>query len=333
MKTRLTEMLGIQHPIVMGGMTGVGTPELAAAVSQAGALGIFCAHNCNGGGEDLRVWIKKCRAMCDGKPFGVNLTFLPSMRPPPYDEYCKVMIEEKVPVAETAGGPLAFKYVKTLKSAGLTVIHKCTSIKHCQKAESEGVDILSVDGYECAGHPGPYDVGGLVLLSMAAKHLKKPYIASGGIGDGKQLAACIALGADGVNLGSRICITKENVTWPQSFMDRALKAEAKDTAVVLKALGNPARVFGNKVAREVERIGVEKGNNLQFEDVAHLMAGGRGRQAEQDGDADGGIWSLGQVVGLIDDIPTVQELIDGFMAEAVDTISARMISVIPPAKL
>ena len=328
--TTVTKMLGVEHPVVMGGMTGVGTPELAAAVSNAGGLGVFAAHNA-GSPEGCRAWIKKMRTLTS-KPFGVNLTILPTMgEPPPYEEYAKVIIEEGVKVAETAGSNPK-KWIGMFKAAGLVTIHKCVAVRHALSAERAGVDIVSMDGFECAGHPGEDDIGGLVLLAKAAKQLTVPYIASGGIGDGKQLAAALALGADGVNLGTRFCATKE-CNWPGSFKAKMVAADERSTVLMFRRLHNTARVFKNAVATEVEAIESDKGKDLEFGDVAPLVMGTRGREAEAAGDADGGIWSAGQVVGLIDSIPTAAELLRGFMAEAEDTISARLASMVIPAKL
>lgn len=320
-ETQVTRMLGIEHPVVMGGMTGTGTPELAAAVSNAGGLGVFAAHNA-GSPEACRTWIRRMR-MLTSKPFGVNLTILPTMGPPPpYAEYAQVIIDEGVKVVETAGSNPK-RWINLFKQAGLTTIHKCVAVRHAVSAERAGVDIVSMDGFECAGHPGEDDIGGLVLLAKAAKVLKGPYIASGGIGDGKQLAAALALGADGVNCGTRFCATQE-CNWPASFKRKMLEADERATVLMFRSLHNTARVFKNEVAAQVEAIENEKGKDLEFGDVVQLVAGERGRQAERDGDADGGIWSAGQVVGLIDSIPTVEQFMRGFMEEAESTISGRL---------
>jgi len=321
-------MLGIEHPIVMGGMTGTGTPELAAAVSRAGGLGILCAHNA-GSPEKAREWISRCRELCAGKPFGVNMTILPSMGPPPpYEEYARVIIESGTKIVDTAGSNPS-KWIKLFKDAGLITIHKCVAIRHAQSAERAGVDIISLDGFECAGHPGEDDVGNFVLQAKGAKVLKQPYICSGGVGDGIQLAASLALGAEGVNCGSRFCATKE-CNWPESFKRRMVQADERASVLMLRALRNTSRVFRNKVSSEVERIEREKGLNFKIGDVAHLVAGKRGRQAEIDDDADGGIWSAGQVVGLIHDIPTCQELVERMVKEAEDCIKSRLASLVTP---
>ncbi len=319
-KTRVTEMLGIEHPIVCGGMTGVGTVEMCVAVSQAGGLGMLTALTC-GSIEQMKKDIDEIRRRTS-KPFGVNLTILPAIQPPDYEGYAQAIIDKGIKIVETAGNNPK-KWVGMFKAAGCICIHKCTNIKHALKSESINVDIVSVDGFECAGHPGEQDIGGLVLLAKAAQKLKKPFLASGGIGTGRQLAACLALGADGVNIGTAFCATKE-CPWPQSFKDRVVSAEETDTVLMFRQLHNTARVFRNKVAQEVEAIQNEKGADLDFSDVAHLVAGDRGRKAEKAGDPDAGIWTAGQVVGLINDVPTVQEFMDRFVSEAETTIRNRL---------
>eukprot|EP01127_Copromyxa_protea_P013060 TRINITY_DN346_c0_g2_i1.p1 TRINITY_DN346_c0_g2~~TRINITY_DN346_c0_g2_i1.p1 ORF type:complete len:338 (-),score=99.17 TRINITY_DN346_c0_g2_i1:45-989(-) len=306
----------------MGGMTGVGTPELAAAVSNAGGLGIFAIHNA-GTPENAREWIRRMKVLCPNKPFGCNLTILPTIgAPPPYEEYARVIIEEGVKIVETAGSNPK-KWIGLFKKAGLITIHKCVTIRHALSAERLGVSIISLDGFECAGHPGEGDIGNFVLQAKGAKVLKTPFICSGGVGDGKQLAAAIALGAAGVNIGTRICATKE-CNWPESFKHAMVKATEEDTVLLFRTLHNTARVFRNKTADEANKIQIEKGKDLKFTDLMGLVNGARGRQAEKDGDADGGIWSAGQTIGLIDDIPTVQEWMNTFIEEAVDTIRNKL---------
>lgn len=325
-QTRLTQMLKIDHPVVMGGMTGVGTVELAAAVSNAGGLGMFAAHNA-GSPEGCRQWIRQMRTQTS-KPFGVNLTILPTMgpTPPPYQEYARVIIEEGVKVVETAGSnPKA--YIQAFKKAGIITIHKCVTIRHALSAQRIGVDIISLDGFECAGHPGEGDVGNYVLQAKGARVLTVPYICSGGVGDGKQIAAALALGADGVNCGTRFCATQECI-WPESFKDRMLAANEEDTVLMFRQLKNTTRVFANKVALEVEQIETKKGAQMKFQDVAHLVAGTRGRAAEKSGDSDGGIWTAGQVIGLIDDIPTVAVLMQRLVQECEETIQGRLHNMI-----
>lgn len=326
--TRVTEMLGIEHPVIMGGMTGVGTPELAAAVSNAGGLGIFAIHNA-GSPEAARTWIRRMRSLTN-KPFGVNLTILPSMGPPPpYAEYAQVMIEEGVKIIETAGSSPK-EFIKLFKEAGIITIHKCVTIRHALSAERYGVDIISLDGFECAGHPGEEDVGNFVLQAKGAKVLSRPFVCSGGVGDGKQIVAALALGADGVNCGTRFCATKE-CNWPDSFKERMIQASETDSVLMLRRLNNTCRVFRNQVSEQVEKIESEKGQDFEFQDVAHLVSGKRGREAERNGDADGGIWSAGQVVGLVDSIPTCQELMDELIKEAEDTVYHRLNTLVKPS--
>jgi nitronate monooxygenase len=324
LSTRVTRLLGIEMPIVMGGMTGTGTVELAAAVSNAGGLGIFAAHNA-GSPENCRQWIRKLRSMT-AKPWGVNLTILPSMQALPYDEYAKVIIEEKVRIVETAGSNPK-KWIALFKNAGCITIHKCVTIRHALSAEKLGVDIISLDGFECAGHPGEDDVGNFVLQAKGSQVLKVPYLCSGGVSEGNQLAASLALGADGVNLGTRICATQE-CNWPGSFKTAMLKADETTTVLMFRHLHNTARVFKNKVSAEVQRIEVEKGTKIAFQDVAALVTGTRGRDAEAKGDPDGGIWSAGQGVGLIQDIPTVQDLMNRMVDDAEAVIRKRLLSMV-----
>jgi len=333
MKTRVTEILGIEYPIVMGGMTGVGTPELAATMSAAGGLGIFAIHNAGGASdeemiENGRAWIRRAKDLCGDKPFGVNLTILPAAKPPPYAGFVRCIVEEGVPVLETAGsggGQLA-QIVSAAKNAGITCIHKCTSVRHALSAEKYGVDIISVDGFECAGHPGRDDVGNMVLLASASKQLSIPFIASGGIATGAQLAACIALGADGVNLGTRVCITQECM-WPLEYKQRAVESTELDTVVINRKLGDPTRFYRNRPlieAAKIEEDAEEYTTEYFMEHVFPLIAGARGRQAEKDGDPDGGQWSAGQSVGLINDIPTVAALVQNLMHDAADTFEDRI---------
>lgn len=329
LSTRVTRLLGIEMPIVMGGMTGTGTVELAAAVSNAGGLGIFAAHNA-GSPENCRQWIRKLRTLTS-KPWGVNLTILPSMQALPYDEYAKVIIEEKVRIVETAGSNPK-KWIPLFKNAGLVTIHKCVTIRHAVSAEKLGVDVISLDGFECAGHPGEEDVGNFVLQARGSQVLKVPFLCSGGVSDGTQLAASLALGADGVNLGTRICATQE-CNWPMSFKQAMLKAEENNTVLMFRNLHNTARVFKNKVSSEVQKIELEKGTKITFQDVAALVTGTRGRDAEARGDPDGGIWSAGQGVGLIQDIPTVQDLMNRMVNDAEKVITKRLQSMVVSSKL
>ena len=328
--TRVTELLGIEAPIIVGGLTGVGTVELAAAVSNAGGLGIFTAHNA-GSPEGARKAIRKLQRLTS-KPFGVNLTILPTIgAPPPYEEYAQVFIDEGVKVVETAGSDPT-KWVAMFKPHKIICIHKCVAIRHALKAERIGVDIISLDGFECAGHPGEDDIGNFVLQAKGAKVLRAPYVCSGGVANGRQLAAALALGADGVNCGTRFCASVEG-NWPDTFKARVVESDERSTVLMFRALHNTARVFRNEVAMEVERIEAEKGAELEFGDIMPLVMGKRGREAEAKGDADGGIWSAGQSVGLIDDIPTCAVIVQRMVAEAEQIIRGRLQDVIRPRSL
>lgn len=321
-KTRITELLGIQHPIVQGGMMGVGIAEMAAPVSNAGGLGILTALT-QPTPEALTKEIARCRDMTD-KPFAVNLTILPAMTPPPYAEYAQAAVEAGIKIIETAGQnpepfmPLFNKY-------GVKVIHKCTSVRHAIKAEKLGVAAVSVDGFECAGHPGEDDVPNLVLLPAAAYALKIPFLASGGFGNGRGLAAALALGADGINMGTRFMATKEAPVH-QNMKQAMVDASERDTTLIFRTLHNTARVFKNAVSSEV--VAIERKGNAKFEDIAHLVAGTRGRAAMAEGDIDGGIWTAGQVIGLINDIPSCQELLDRIIADAEEIIKGRLLGMI-----
>lgn len=308
MKTRVTELLGIRYPIVQGGMQWVGRAELAAAVSNAGGLGVLTALT-QPSPEHLRREIERTRGMTD-QPFGVNLTMLPAVTPPPYAEYAAAVVESGVKIVETAGNsPKAF--IELFKANGVKILHKATTVRHALSAERNGVDIVSIDGFECAGHPGEDDVPGLVLIPLAARALKIPVIASGGIGDGRGMAAALALGAEGVNMGTRFCATQEA---PIHFrIKQALVAASeRDTKLVFRTLRNTARVLRNAISEEVV---AREGQGCRFEDVQPLVAGSRGRQALESGEVDGGILYAGQVVGLIDDMPTCTELLERIVTD------------------
>ncbi len=318
-KTALTEMLGIEHPIVQGGMMHVGRAELAAAVSNAGGLGILTALT-QPTPEDLTKEIARCREMTD-KPFGVNITLLPTIKPVPYDEYAKAVIESGVKVVETAGrSPEPF--MPAFKAAGIKVIHKCTSVRHALKAEKIGCDMVSIDGFECAGHPGEDDIPGLVLIPCAANMLKIPMIASGGFGDGRGLAAALALGAEGINMGTRFVATKEAPVH-DNVKQRMVEASELDTALIFRTLNNTARVFKNSIATQVVEIEAQPGDT-NFDDLAPLVAGVKGREVLDKGDLEYGIWTAGMVVGLIKDIPSCEDLIKTIVADAQEIIAARL---------
>ncbi|MFZ5757253.1 MAG: NAD(P)H-dependent flavin oxidoreductase [Pseudomonadota bacterium] len=324
MKTRITELLGIKYPIVQGGMMNVGYAELAAAVSNAGGLGIITALT-QPTPDDLRKEIKRCQEMTD-KPFGVNLTILPTIKPVPYDEYARVICESGVKVVETAGRNPE-PHMPLFREYGVKVVHKCTSVRHALKAESLGVAAVSVDGFECAGHPGEDDVPNLILLPAAAARLKIPMLASGGIGTGAQMAACLALGADGINMGTRFLCTREAPV--HENMKKAIVAGTElDTALIFRTLKNTARVYKNSVAKKVVEIEAASGGKTDFNDLKDLVAGVKGKQALQSGDIEFGIWTSGMVQGLINDIPSCQELIDTIMRDCETTIRKRLDAMI-----
>ncbi len=319
MKTRITELLGIQHPVVQGGMQWVGLAELASAVSNAGGLGIITGLT-QPTPEDLLGEIDRCKSMTD-KPFGVNLTILPTIKPVPYEEYARAIVDSGVKIVETAGrNPEPF--LPLFKEAGIKVIHKCTSIRHSLKAEKIGCDAVSVDGFECAGHPGEDDVTNMILLPLAARRLKIPFLASGGLGDGRGLAAALALGADGINMGTRFMVTKE-APIHDNVKRRMIEATELDTALIYRSLRNTARVFKNSVAEQVVEIESRPGET-KFEDIQPLVQGVKGRELFDGGDLDKGIWSAGMIVGLIDDNPSCEDLITRIVAEAQDIISNRL---------
>ncbi|WP_433507650.1 NAD(P)H-dependent flavin oxidoreductase [Pseudonocardia halophobica] len=321
MRTRFTELFGVEHPIAQGGMQWVGRAPLVAAVADAGGLGFITALT-QPTPEDLRAEIRRCRELTD-KNFGVNLTILPAITPPPYAEYRQVIIDEGVPFVETAGSN-PIEHLEHFHSAGIKVIHKCTSVRHGVKAQNLGVDALSIDGFECAGHPGEDDVPGLILLPAAADALEIPFIASGGFGDGRGLAAALALGADGINMGTRFMATVESGIH-QNVKDRLVEAGERDTQLIFRQLRNTARVADNAVSREV----VEKLKaGAQFEDIRDLVAGKRGAIVYETGDLDHGIWSAGMVQALIRDIPTCEELITRIVRDAEEIITGRLAGMV-----
>lgn len=320
MKTRITELLGSRYPIIQGGMQHVGKAELASAVSNAGAFGILTALT-QPSPEALEAEIKRCREMTD-QPFGVNLTLLPTIKPVPYEEYARAAIDNGIKVIETAGrNPEPF--LPLFKEHGVKVIHKCTSVRHALKAEKIGVDAVSVDGFECAGHPGEDDIPNLVLLPAAKKALSIPMVASGGIGTGAQMAACFALGAEGINMGTRFMVTREAPVH-DNIKKALVAASERDTAMIFRPLRNSARVFKNQVAVEVNAIEKEAGKNIEFEMIKDLVAGAKGKQALESGDVDYGVVSSGMVQGLIDSAPSCEELVESLVAECRDTIRSRL---------
>ena len=315
--TRFTELFGVEHPIVQGGMQWVGRAELVAAVADAGALGMITALT-QPTPEDLAKEIARTREMTD-RPFGVNLTILPAISPPPYEEYRQAIIEGGVRIVETAGN-LPAEHVEALKPAGVKILHKCTSVRHALKAQSLGVDAVSIDGFECAGHPGEDDVPGLVLIPRAADALSIPFVASGGFADGRGLAAALALGADGINMGTRFMATVEAPVH-DNVKQTIVVGDERATELILRPLRNTSRVASNEVSREVVAR-LEAG--ADFAGVRDLVAGARGRTVYETGDLDAGIWSVGLVQALVRDVPTVAELVDRVVEEAARTISARL---------
>ncbi|MDP6389150.1 MAG: nitronate monooxygenase family protein [Alphaproteobacteria bacterium] len=325
-KTNFTETFGVEYPIVQGGMQWVGYAELVAAVANAGALGFITALT-QPTPDDLAKEIKKCQDLTD-KPFGVNLTILPSLNPPPYDEYRRAIIESGVKIVETAGyNPQ--EHLPELKENGIKVVHKCVSVRHAVKAESIGVDCVSIDGFECAGHPGEDDVPGLILIPCTADKISIPMIASGGFGDGRGLVAAMALGADGINMGTRFMCTKESCIH-DAIKQQIVRNTELDTEMILRTLNNTSRVAKNAVSSEV--VEIESKGGATIDDLAHLVTGKKGKQVYEAGDPDFGIWSAGQVQGLIHDIPTVKELVDRIVSEAEEIIQARLAGVFDEAQ-
>lgn len=322
MRTRFTELTGIQYPIVQGGMMWVGRAELAAAVSNAGGLGILTALT-QPTPDDLRREVDRCRAMTD-KPFAINLTILPTVSPPPYDEYCRAIIASGVKIVETAGSKPQ-RQLEILKEAGIIVIHKCTSVRHALSAERMGVDAISIDGFECAGHPGEDDIPGLILIPAAANVVKIPMIASGGFGDGRGLVAALALGAEGINMGTRFIATKEAPVH-DNVKAKIVATDERGTNLIFRALHNTARVGKNAVSDQVVEI-LSKAD-AKFGDVADLVRGAKGRVVLETGDLDAGLYWAGLVQGLINDVPTCNELIQRIINEAREIMKIRLSAMI-----
>ncbi len=319
MKTRITELFGIEHPIIQGGMHHVGLAEMASAVSNAGGLGIITGLT-QPDPEALAKEIARCRSMTD-KPFGVNLTFLPGISTPDYPGYIKSIIDGGVKIVETAGrSPEA--YMDQLKGAGIKVIHKCTSVRHSLKAEKIGCDAVSVDGFECGGHPGEDDIPNMILLPRAAEELKIPFVASGGMGNAEQFVAALALGADGINMGTRFIATKEAPVH-QNVKDAIVSATELDTRLIMRHLRNTERVLTNGAVEELVALEKAKGDEIEFQDIVQYV-GGVYPKIMKEGTMDAGAWSCGMVAGLIHDIPTVQELIDRLMKGAEEIINNRL---------
>lgn len=319
MKTRITELFGIEHPIIQGGMHHVGLAELASAVSNAGGLGLITGLT-QRTPELLAREIARCREMTD-KPFGVNLTFLPSVNPPDYPGYVKAIIDGGVKIVETAGNNPQ-KWMPALKDAGIKVIHKCTSVRHALKAEAIGCDAVSVDGFECGGHPGEDDIPNFILLPRAAEELKIPFVASGGMADGRSLVAALALGAEGMNMGTRFIATQEAPVH-ENVKQAIVAASELDTRLVMRPLRNTERVLTNSAVERLLQKERELGSAITFEDILPEVAGVYPR-IMQNGDMEAGAWSCGMVAGLIRDVPTVQQLITGIMDQAHALINERL---------
>ena len=319
MKTRITELFGIEHPVIQGGMHHVGYAEMAAAVSNAGGLGIITGLT-QRTPKDLANEIAKCKDMTD-KPIGVNLTFLPGFANPDYPGYIEAIIAHDVKIVETAGRSPE-QYMPIMKEAGIKVIHKCTSVRHSLKAESIGCDAVSVDGFECGGHPGEDDIPNMILLPRAAEELSIPFVASGGMGNAQQLVAALALGADGINMGTRFIATKEAPVH-QNVKDALVAASELDTTLIMRPLRNTERVLKNDAVTRIQEKEKELGDNIKINDIMDEVAGVYPK-IMSDGDMDAGAWSCGMVAGLIHDIPTCEELVGGMVKEAEEIIASRL---------
>ena len=319
MKTRITELFGIEHPVIQGGMHYVGFAEMAAAVSNAGGLGIITGLT-QKTPKDLANEIARCKDMTD-KPIGVNLTFLPGFEDPDYPGYIEAIVAQGVKIVETAGRSPE-QYMPSLKEAGIKVIHKCTSVRHSLKAEKIGCDAVSVDGFECGGHPGEDDIPIMILLPRAAEELSIPFVASGGMGNAKQLVAALALGADGINMGTRFIATKEAPVH-QNVKDALVAASELDTELVMRPLRNTERVLKNDAVDRILEKEKSLGDDIKINDIMDEVAGVYPK-IMLDGDMDAGAWSCGMVAGLIHDVPTCQELIDAMMREADEIIKSRL---------
>lgn len=315
--TRITQMLGIEHPIVQGGMMWVGTADMASAVSNAGGLGIITALTC-ASPDALRAEIERCRTLTD-KPFGVNLTLLPSLNPPPYAQYRRAIIESGIKIVETAGHNPR-EHVEDFKSHGITVLHKCTAVRHALSAERMGADIISIDGFECAGHPGEDDIPGLILIPATADKVRVPLLASGGFGDGRGLAAALALGAEGINMGTRFCATVEAPIHPD-IKRMLVEGDERGTDLIFRTYRNTARVAKNAISQAVREA---ESRGEPFETIAPLVKGARGREGLSTGDTAHGVITAGLVMGIIHDIPTCEQLILRIVREAETIIKDRL---------
>ena len=325
MRTAITDLFGIEHPVIQGGMHWVGFAELAAAVSNAGGLGVITALT-QRTPADLAQEIARCRDLTD-KPFGVNLTFLPSVTPPDYPGYVQAILDGGVTIVETAGNNPK-QWLPVLQDAGIKVIHKCTSVRHALSAQAAGVDAISADGFECAGHPGEDDIPNLVLLPLMARALQVPFVASGGFGTGDQLAAALALGAAGVNMGTRFVATREAPVH-ENVKQAIVAASERDTRLVMRPLRNTERVLANGAVDRLLAKERDLGGAITFQDIAPEVAGVYPR-IMRDGETDIGAWSCGLVAGLIDDVPTCAALIERVVREAEEIITGRLARIVAP---
>ncbi len=321
-KTRITELLGIEHPIVQGGMQWVGVAEMASAVSNAGGLGILTGLT-QPDAKALAAEIERCRSMTD-KPFGVNMTVFPTINPPDYKAYTQAIIDSGVKIVETAGTPAVRELWEMMKPHGIKILHKCTAVRHALSAEKAGVDVISIDGFECAGHPGEDDIPGLILIPAAADKVKIPLLASGGFGDGRGLAAALALGADGINMGTRFTATVE-APIHQSFKDAMVANDERSTDLIFRTFRNTARVAKNEISQQV--VAAER-EGKDFSAVADLVKGVRGREGLSTGDTNHGIWSAGMIQGLIHDVPTCEVLVSRIVKDAEAIITQRLAGMV-----
>ena len=321
LKTRITDLFGIEHPVIQGGMQWVGYAELVSAVSNAGALGILTALT-QPTPEDLVKEIDRTREMTD-KPFGVNLTVLPTINPPPYEEYAQAIVGSGVKIVETAGrSPEPF--MELFKEYNVKVIHKCTSVRHALKAQSVGVSAITIDGFECAGHPGEDDIPSLVLLPQAAEALDVPVAGCGGFSDAKSMVAALALGGEAIVMGTRFMATQE-AGIHQNVKEKMTEADELSTNLMFRTMHNTARVFKNSISDQV--VEIESTGSATFEDVKDLVAGQRGRVVFEEGDLEHGIWSAGISVARVKDVPTCKEMVERLVSEAEEIIDGRLQSV------
>ena len=318
-KTRITELLGIEHPIVCGGMQNIGLAGLASAVSNAGGLGILTAL-AQPTPDELREEIERCRAMTS-KPFGVNMTVMPTINPPDYKGYAQAIIDGGVKIVETAGTQAVREIWEMLKPHGVVILHKCTAVRHALSAERGGCDVISIDGFECAGHPGEDDIPGLILIPAAADKVKIPMLASGGFGDGRGLVAALALGAEGINMGTRFCATQEAQIHP-NVKQKYVENDERGSFLIFRNFHNTARVGKSEVSEEVVRRLARP--EATFDDVRELVSGAKGKEVLDTGDLSRGVFWAGMVQGLIHDIPTCQELVSRIVRDAEEIVNGRL---------